>query len=138
MPRSPRRIPRSRSTPSERIAQRDEALSLFEQNRPALLAAMRDAALAVYRTERRPVSANDVRHVLDAAVYDGDPRILGAVFHASRWLAVGYDRTNSLRAHDRAVRTFIPRAPMDRLPEHREWGAASATWSTSRVAGTTP
>ena len=87
----------------------DVFLDLFEAKAEHVTASLQAEAMAVYRRETRPVSVNDVRHVLDRLQYRGDPRILAAAFPKRTWVAVGYTTTNSLKAHKRGVRTFIPR-----------------------------
>lgn len=120
-PRAPKRRGPEKDPVTKRFAKRDEALALFDQSRPALLLALREQVYLRYLDLKTPVSVNDVRHLLDANAYFGDPRVLGGVFNRSQWLAVGYTTTNSERAHARSVRTFIPRDPEQRCAEHRLW-----------------
>lgn len=63
----------------------DRALGIFEPTRPQVLAALRAAAVARFHATRKPVSVNDIRHVLDDLHYQGDQRILGSVFALRDW-----------------------------------------------------
>ena len=87
----------------------DVFLDLFEAKAEDVTTRLQDEAMKVWLRERRPVSVNDVRHILDRLQYRGDPRILAAAFPRRSWIAYGYTTTNSLKAHKRGVRTFIPR-----------------------------
>lgn len=87
----------------------DAILDLFAVSATDVVEALQDAAIKAYKTHGRPVSVNDVRGVLQATDYHGDPRILASAFPRKQWVAVGYTTTNSVKAHARSVRTFIPR-----------------------------
>ena len=84
-------------------------IDMFEMTREELVAKLRDAAYAKWESCGRPVSVNDVRHILAEHGYAGDPRILAATFPLKEWQPYGYTTTNSLLAHARSVRTFVPR-----------------------------
>ena len=84
-------------------------LDLFDAKAEDVTRALKREAFEQYHRLRRPVSVNDVRHVLDVMQYRGDPRILAAAFPRKEWIAYGYTTTNSHKAHARSVRTFIPR-----------------------------
>lgn len=96
-----------------------ETLALFDQHKPVIVAKLRERAMQVYLREARPVSTNDVRSVLGELGYVGDARILAAAFPKGEWLSVGWTTTNSVAANTRAIRTFIPRDPEQRVPAHR-------------------
>jgi len=86
---------------------RERALDLFEKvGRGELLARIRETAHRLYRTEQRPLSTNDVRFMLEELGYEGDPRILGAVFRG--WHLAGWTTVDSKLANARPIRTFIP------------------------------
>lgn len=93
-------------------AGRDNALAAFEEHRHVVVQELRKAALKVWRVTQQPVTVNDVRHVLVELDYDGDPRILGAAFPRSEWIAVGWDTVRGSAANARPVRQFVPRPTM--------------------------
>lgn len=62
---------------------------------PDTLRELRDEARRLYDEKGHPVSANDVRPVLDQIGYTGDKRILGQVFHRSEWEMVGSEPTTT-------------------------------------------
>lgn len=84
-------------------------IDLFEVGRPELVKRLRDEAWLIWQQTQVPVSVNDVRSVLAEVGYTGDPRILAAAFPIRDWIAYGYTTTNSTKAHQRSVRTFVPR-----------------------------
>ena len=87
----------------------EAVLDLFDMVAPDITEALQQEASRQYERLQRPISVNDVRHMLDKLQYRGDPRILAAAFPRKHWIAVGYTTTNSDKAHARSVRTFIPR-----------------------------
>lgn len=84
-------------------------LDLFDAKAEDVTRALKDEAHRQYAQHKRPISVNDVRHILDQMQYRGDPRILAAAFPRKEWLPYGYTTTNSHKAHARSVRTFVPR-----------------------------
>ena len=95
--------------PEQGRAERDAVLRRFEITRAEVLAQLRAAAWALWHRTGQPVSVNDIRPVLTALSYTGDPRLLGAVFNRSEWQVVGETQTNSPVAHARPIRRFCPR-----------------------------
>jgi hypothetical protein len=89
-------------------AARDAVLQGFEDHKPRVVQALRDEAHRVYRRTGGPVSANDVRPVLDR--FPGiDARILVAAFPLSEWQIVGETKHDAPGNHARRIRTYVPR-----------------------------
>lgn len=84
-------------------------LTAFEEHRMELVEKLRAAAVEQYRKLGRPISANDIRYVLDDAKYDGDYRIMGSAFKGKQWQSVGRVMTNSKLSHPHEIRTFALR-----------------------------
>jgi hypothetical protein len=84
-------------------------LDLFEIHKSDLVRQLRDAADAAWSASRREISANDIRHVLEAASYAGNASILVSAFPRSLWEPVGYVQTSSELGHARVIRTYRPR-----------------------------
>lgn len=91
------------------VAGRDRALAALETHRAEVVKALQDAAVARWRITQRPVTVNDIRQVLRDLQYEGDPRILGAAFPRSKWVAVGWETVQGSAANARPVRQFVPR-----------------------------
>lgn len=87
----PASIPSLFDPPSEQTEAelRRNALALHQENRASLLVALRSTARQVWAREQRPVSANDIRHVLAERGFTGDKRVLGQVFNDPSWTRVG-------------------------------------------------
>ncbi|HEY7195505.1 MAG TPA: hypothetical protein VH439_17310 [Gemmatimonadales bacterium] len=78
---------------AEERAARDAILTRYETYHATLLAKLRYHALSVWKREQRPVSANDVRHILIEDGYQGDKRLLGQVFNHKTWRRIGTTET---------------------------------------------
>jgi hypothetical protein len=63
----------------------NRAIAIYEPSKPEALEALRARAREIHQATGQPVSANDIRGVLDEIGYAGDHRILGAVFNAKDW-----------------------------------------------------
>ena len=86
---------------------RDEALKKFTTYREAVVHSLRQRARLLWDLTREPISVNDLRDELARLEYDGDPRILGAVFMKSAgWRPVGHTMVKGSKAHAREVKTF--------------------------------
>lgn len=88
---------------------RDAVLDTFEDQRAAVLAELRREAVRVWQSTGRPVTVNDVRPALVRLGYEGDPRLLGAVFRPPTWEAVSFTQTDNEKAHGRLIRAFVLR-----------------------------
>ena len=86
---------------------RDKALQSFTTYREAVVFALREYAWKLWQRTGEPLSVNDLRGELARLEYDGDPRILGAVFMKSAgWRPVGHTMVKGSKAHAREVKTF--------------------------------
>lgn len=85
-----------------------EVMSAFEDHRAETLAVLRAEAKAMAERTGTPISVNDLRPFFETLGYDGDPRILGAVFRRrDGWQAVGQELGDSENAHPgRTVRRW--------------------------------
>ena len=87
-------------------AARDRVFQRFEDRKPDIVAALRHEALRVYRTTGQPVSANEIRHVLER--FPGtDARILVTAF--TGWQVVGHTRHAAKGNHARRILTYRPK-----------------------------
>lgn len=86
---------------------RDNALNNLQLYRADVINILRDAARDKWDTTRAPVSVNDLREEMQKLQYDGDPRLLGAVFMKSAgWIPCGFTQVRGSKAHARMIRTF--------------------------------
>lgn len=77
----------------ESIAKQN-ALEGHKAKNPELVMKLRVAARDAYARLDRPISTNDIRHVLDEEHYAGDKRVLGVAFGESYWTRVGTTQTS--------------------------------------------
>lgn len=86
---------------------RDNALANLQLYRADVIHTLRDVARNIWDTTREPVSVNDLREEMNRLQYDGDPRLLGAVFMKSAgWIPCGFTQVKGSKAHARMIRTF--------------------------------
>lgn len=89
---------------------RDEALAALATHREQVVYLLRKRARELWDRIGEPLSVNDLREELALLEYDGDPRILGAVFMKSAgWFPVGHTVVRGSKAHAREVKTFAYR-----------------------------
>lgn len=93
--------------PSQGEAARDQVIAAFDAHKPTIVQALRDEAHRLYAELGRPISANDLRPLLQRVGYDGDHRILIAAFKG--WTVVGMTTTNAKGNHARKICLFTPR-----------------------------
>jgi hypothetical protein len=99
--------------PDRGEAGKEEALALLKAKRADLYAKLCAEAIRVWRETLKPVSANEIRHILIQEGYEGDGRILGTVF-GREWQKVGITRTDSKLANARDIGTFVFKHPLTR------------------------
>lgn len=103
---------------------RDRATAIYEKPvKAVVLRALRGEAYTIWERTGRPVSANDIRPLLAAMGYEGDLRILGAVFNRKNWKPVGKIETGTARhaefgATRQTILTYVPRASPESEPNN--------------------
>lgn len=95
--------------------ERATALAGHKVKNPELVTRLRAAARDAYAKAQAPISANNIRYVLDEMHYDGDRRVLGVAFAESYWTAFGETATDCegatatrVGASCGTIRTYVP------------------------------
>lgn len=78
-----------------------------------VVAELQKTARRIFDATRRPVSVNDVRHVLALTDYRGDPRVLSAAMPAASWRKVGTTTYAGGPGNAHGVGLFVPRDATD-------------------------
>ena len=83
---------------------KESALEAFEESSADYLARARRYALTLIR-HRDSITVDDVRKKFPPPS-SVDPRVMGAIFNTSDWVAVGFVNSNRRACHKRPVRQF--------------------------------
>jgi hypothetical protein len=99
----------------------DRPVEIFENaslSKQQVLFRLRRRAHHLWEKRQRPISVNDIRPLLEKLNYQGDHRILGAVFSRKEWRPVARTQTKTpgceaFGVTRQAIQLYVPRNTED-------------------------
>ncbi len=88
------------------MSEPNDILNQLEQVRREYVDSARNAALDLFQRTRRPITVDDIRRICPPPS-DIDPRVMGCVLRAPKWMKVQTVNSSRRECHHRPIGSFV-------------------------------